>query len=1615
MIQPFLDRYDAENPITITPAYLRHRTIEIQKSEVSFEHALESLKKCQHVADILTEYEVGISSVDRRILVGLLGRLATKDDPEYGKNLLMEIFSRVANFRKDITVENLKLIKNYYPITCSYFGKCQKCKHQNISSPVELISDIIISTNETFNIENISINVFTKLIEAAKKYSTINDEIPLYFQLKKLENLEFTTVRDRISEIFSNNDFVFGEPYEFKRNEGNKIRSLYNVNHLDNIVSTYFLFVLNNFFYTEISPNSYGYQLSPSFGGGNIFRNWFSNWAKFSKKIEHKLFNEEFANYYVVKIDIKSFYDRIDLQRLMVKLYEETPQSIAIKIDMLDESEKAKYKNIVKYLIELSKHTTKDKEKGLPQGPAYARYLAELYLIGLDKLIEDHLIQDISREFYYRFVDDIFIFVETHEKAAHVLKSVESWMGINNLELNYQKTEIENVKRFADKGKFKKFQDDAKYLINKANKNKIIAPESEIREALAKLDQITTDVRFGLKDNLRFFYYQFTNDPRLNHVKRKLNKILPFADSGRGTLFMLFYDDLIRNFPEDFWALVFRQNEISGLSLGHYLNTVLNNHTLSLERNDDIHNLIINIYKRLDLSEAHKSLVLALSMKYDIPFDNNFLKGCSKFTINSIMETPEITINLNTYHLMLHKLEELGKKEFILELFRIIHDNPLSKDVAQLLAKYTFTRFTEWTDDQEITELLSDPKIITCYYHCVCFFTLFDNSDSESQLIKSWEILLTNSEKHQQSTPFSFDWLNRAIEHKSEDFSKSSYSILLSNKFGAKLAVFNCKYDFVGKFRSILLVLLFSKDRNLEFFSKPGEEFIDDSLFGKWLKDSSVSLYPLEDHICLKNLALNGLIVLENKENLFIKNIAGPVDVSKFDYLPISNQPNSQEIELEKSTNVVCIYQPFENFTNLIKSVYTHINSANEFMQKFNTNYPVYYRTPYAKGNHPLIPFYSSFTQRVSAYGVTKMNDVNSFWEDIDFIINQNNHDLSLISDLQNPFNFKLDDLMNRFFPKSEIIIQGNEQRTKFIVVFAELLGPKTINNIYDFQYYWLATIAKMIDDQTGISLGLTALLTIHFENYDIPAKKAYDILFSVNERTSIVDTDLRHYFNTIKQSFVNFQSEIEMEEFSVVELLDEYTTPLMEQLTQKYSFKLEDFAIGLLGFTSLFNTSSAQNEIKVAYEGKDITGYSLLLFDNDTAKFWSKTPAELQAITTGRTFFAKEYESQEEGVINKALLIYQPEYAIEKAFERVQYRQGVFIDAIKTQSPYRNVFPRDEFYKEVEKTYLQFQYQDLEKNLKNHYTATDDIKDRIVSWLTLINNESIKGSRFEAFLDGKTSISQVHTAILSLLSAHCPLTDEDIAYFKENLDQKNHDEYLIFAAKHPDRDKNGLFRLLARCGYPNREPDFEKSERILYSRGCPIKKLVILLDTSITGSQFIKAFNYYTTPLANEEALIAANKLLVQLKDKYFEFKNIVEQQNFLENLKAMEEIIVLMPTTTEQFKKTINDFSHFQSKKVSILSNRVIPVDEYMYSPNRFHQPFKEIINQLTNDVDLLKKIFKITDVGAYSVFAKNEDALNTVLRLGSLPTKHIKLLSLQPINGQRPLLDYIYNWKK
>jgi len=126
---------------------------------------------------------------------------------------------------------------------------------------------------------------------------------------------------------------------------------------------------------------------------------------------------------HVVDIDIQGYFDTIDQERLMKLLKEDVSDGPLLEI----------IERFLKAGV-LEDGDWEPSEEGTPQGGVISPLLSNLYLDGLDHLMES--------EGYAmtRYADDMVILCKSAEEAEQALRCVREWMGQANLRLHPEKT-----------------------------------------------------------------------------------------------------------------------------------------------------------------------------------------------------------------------------------------------------------------------------------------------------------------------------------------------------------------------------------------------------------------------------------------------------------------------------------------------------------------------------------------------------------------------------------------------------------------------------------------------------------------------------------------------------------------------------------------------------------------------------------------------------------------------------------------------------------------------------------------------------------------------------------------------------------------------------------------------------------------------------------------------------------------------------------------------------------------------------------------------------------------------------------------------------------------------
>jgi RNA-directed DNA polymerase len=174
-------------------------------------------------------------------------------------------------------------------------------------------------------------------------------------------------------------------------------------------------------------------------------------------------------NYYILKMDIRKYFQNIDKDILMKILKRKVKEE-----KLLNLLEKIVYSNSGK--------------KGLPIGNYTSQIFANIYLNEVDQYIKHKL----KIKYYFRYMDDSVIFVKTKDEAIQALDKIRDFLKVNlELELN-DKTQIFKSKqginfcgykineyrlKLRDRGK-KAIKKKVKYLKEEVKKGNISSKEA---------------------------------------------------------------------------------------------------------------------------------------------------------------------------------------------------------------------------------------------------------------------------------------------------------------------------------------------------------------------------------------------------------------------------------------------------------------------------------------------------------------------------------------------------------------------------------------------------------------------------------------------------------------------------------------------------------------------------------------------------------------------------------------------------------------------------------------------------------------------------------------------------------------------------------------------------------------------------------------------------------------------------------------------------------------------------------------------------------------------------------------------------------------------------------
>lgn len=141
------------------------------------------------------------------------------------------------------------------------------------------------------------------------------------------------------------------------------------------------------------------------------------------------LLNDDFPKY-VIRTDVKSFYESVSQSRLIQIIQENT---------LLNYKSKVFISLIIKEYERKKDLSIFQKDKGIPRGVGISAYLSELYMRDIDSKIK--ALKDVT--FFARYVDDVFIIITPHNNTRSnesYFNEIRDIVTDSGLSLNESKT-----------------------------------------------------------------------------------------------------------------------------------------------------------------------------------------------------------------------------------------------------------------------------------------------------------------------------------------------------------------------------------------------------------------------------------------------------------------------------------------------------------------------------------------------------------------------------------------------------------------------------------------------------------------------------------------------------------------------------------------------------------------------------------------------------------------------------------------------------------------------------------------------------------------------------------------------------------------------------------------------------------------------------------------------------------------------------------------------------------------------------------------------------------------------------------------------------------------------
>lgn len=1545
----------------------------ISFSNTDLTQIIDKLNSCEHLKNIFLKKLP--NDQERRIIVGLLGQLKNNNN-NIGKELLYDYFMSKDNAIETIIKQRLVHSNRYAPPTCEYFRGLYNsdCKCNQIEqTPLEFLDDFSYEPKEIFELNE---ELFYDIKKSQIRYSKQNDEILPFHTLNNLNKYDYQLLKYDIEE-FKRNSFVFESYYEYIRAESKKERKLYSISARDKIITTFAIKILDSIFYKNFSAHSFGYKFNPSFRQNDIFEHWLKQWNMYIKELKTLIYSEDFKEYYILKLDLKSFYSSINLQKLQIELN----QNIEHNYDsgMIKDEEKQTYFEIINNLISFSKQITKNDSKGLPQGPAYARYLAEYHLTSLD-----HIVSNIikNKGFYYRYVDDMFIIMPTKDDIDLVEQEIIEHLATKALSINDEKTYKGMINSF--KTAFEDYVDNTKYFIDTVSRNQSINTQTTVHQASAKLLELIKDDEGKVNDNnLTFLFTHLDNSKQIIEKKEELEEYIINDAKGRGSFFNIFWKYYFNKY--DFESINFdlfknltklkRECFLNSLLIVLNSNNLLSNETLKALLDFYITTSLSNIEKLslLEIYSIDDKLFNEMILKkvgIDIEIYNDLiLSHFSKKIPLPIIEAIEKSF-----------LEQSHEKQFNYLYNLLFYSENDDTSIIQKFSKIFIETVNTILNGntKRVLPYLDNNTNLLKYIQIVYITTLYSKFDKaeyfEASIYSIWQNLFWNVNKNEsinESIVSKLSYWKSKLENISLEDSNIHFLLPLIKEHNYKLMNgFSDRLKLVDNYFNFLIELIYLSNESDILNSTDLEEIknilIKDKkvVYLAWLDGNSNNYYPSKE-ICIKNSIFNDITILKRKVEdedqilIRLKNSLNFQTKEIKNYLKILSE--EQELIFDgKYKTIIYKFNPsdykqikendYSNIYHFIQDILKVQEELNSFSKEFhqpkhyiNFFYKMFFRNK--ENYYPLIP-HDLFSQYfLKEDGTYNIRNEENYLKNILDLIHQSKFSL-----IENDESMIFSDFIESFFPNN---ISGNYNKFNFFKIFSDQVNGNFPKTIFDLDELLIQTICKYLGEKKNNIFDVLSLY-LSFNRLD----KQY-ILFDCD--FDVDDSNFESFLNTIMYA-INHNNNLydmlanKLDNIKALQSIEGLSQ--LQKRTLDYEVNEDDYEVNLDG------------------EIVDIKTLEYVNIENDELNFIEVTGDKLASLKNSTLFI---FNNEEKYQIIIAPLVLLKSYSIIKN--------------------------RRKLFKKNEETYLfkphmslddlkQIEYFDDAINvLDNHYKYSEIFNSNpkrekhLLDWLRCFKkDEDIK-------------------AVLCVIAKHKYFLDEEVNNFIDGIKRyKDANEYLITNIKNVE-DNNGIHRLFNLKQDENLFRECKSQGLVDFTKiflESDNDKLVFMVDNIISGGQIKNAFqNYYLKDdfdifqvEQNEYHSIDENDFKT-FKKKFLNLKEIVFLSIFY-TIESKEKIETCL--REKGYSGDIN-FIGFEKEYKELIFDGIIESNE------------KETFKAIAQNREFIEDHFNINKISFTEVKDNDEkfNKRNILVRYSSTPNKRFFIFTQQPKYYSHSLFQY------